>query len=67
MLYAFFWVIPRHLNFKIRRRGFTQKKAYEPYNNLNFKCLKGEDEDNNLMMNFDNNIWHSSNIQYLVP
>ena len=26
MLYAFFWVIPRHLNF--RRRGITQKKAY---------------------------------------
>jgi hypothetical protein len=26
MLYAFFWVIPRRLKF--RRRGITQKKAY---------------------------------------
>jgi len=28
MLYAFFWVIPRDLNLKFRRRGITQKKAY---------------------------------------
>jgi len=42
MLYDFFWVIPQHLNFKYRCWVITQKKAYKPYNNLNFKCLKGK-------------------------
>ena len=34
LFYAFFWVIPRRLNFisQFRRRGISQKKAYNIQN-----------------------------------
>ena len=48
MLYAFFWVIPRRLDFicrhmKFRRRGITQNKAYNMDKVSWTECVKNKE------------------------